>query len=191
MWNPRRTCSRPGCSTSRTCTRNPPGSEPSMEKLPYRCVAITGASGYIGRQVVTALAEDRRALEAIVATDVRQPPAAERIAGVEYVDADVRSADFGALLRSCGADLVVHLAAIVTPGRGMSRELEYAVDVTGTKNVLEGCLVAGVRKIIYTSSGAAYGYHADNPEWLREDDALRGNAEFAYSDHKRLVEEML
>ena len=53
------------------------------------------------------------------------------------------------------------------------------------------CGAAGVHTLIYTSSGAAYGYHADNPEWLDESDPLRGNAEFAYADHKRLVEEML
>jgi UDP-glucose 4-epimerase len=63
--------------------------------------------------------------------------------------------------------------------------------VVGTENVLHACRAAGVRKIIYTSSGAAYGYHADNPDWLDENDPLRGNPEFAYSDHKRQVEEML
>jgi len=48
-----------------------------------------------------------------------------------------------------------------------------------------------VGQLIVTSSGAAYGYHADNPVPLRETDALRGNPEFAYSDHKRQVEELL
>jgi UDP-glucose 4-epimerase len=57
--------------------------------------------------------------------------------------------------------------------------------------VLDSCIAAGVRKIIVTSSGAAYGYHADNPPWLTESDPVRGNEEFAYSHHKRLVEEML
>jgi UDP-glucose 4-epimerase len=42
-----------------------------------------------------------------------------------------------------------------------------------------------------TSSGAAYGYHADNPVPLSEADPLRGNEAFPYSHHKRLVEEML
>ncbi len=161
-----------------------------MEKLPYSRVAVTGASGYVGRQVVAALA-DGHSFATVLALDIRLPEKSERRAGVEYEEADVRSADFTEIFRRHGIELVVHLAAIVTPAAGMSRELEFAVDVTGTGNVLAGCAGAGVRKIIYTSSGAAYGYHADNPGLLHEDDPLRGNPEFAYSDHKRLVEEML
>jgi UDP-glucose 4-epimerase len=95
------------------------------------------------------------------------------------------------LFKKHGIDIVVHLAAIVTPGRKSNRELEYSVDVLGAKNILEACVQAGVRKIIVTSSGAAYGYYPDNPAWLQETDPLRGNKEFAYSYHKRLVEEML
>jgi hypothetical protein len=161
------------------------------QESPYRSLLVTGAGGYVGRLLIEALARDRRRVERIVATDIRLPPEPERLPGVEYVVADVREPGLGTLLRDRGSDLVVHLAAIVTPGADTSRALEYAVDVTGTENVLAGCLEAGVRKLIYTSSGAAYGYHADNPEWIDENDALRGNPEFAYSDHKRLVEEML
>jgi UDP-glucose 4-epimerase len=87
--------------------------------------------------------------------------------------------------------VVVHLAALVTPGKKSDRRLEYEVDVMGTEHVLEGCVGAQAQKLIYSSSGAAYGYHHDNPAWLNEDDPLRGNEEFAYSDHKRQVEEML
>jgi UDP-glucose 4-epimerase len=65
------------------------------------------------------------------------------------------------------------------------------VDVDGTRNLLEACVRNKVRRVIVSSSGAAYGYHADNPAWLSESDALRGNQSFAYSWHKRLVEEML
>jgi UDP-glucose 4-epimerase len=87
--------------------------------------------------------------------------------------------------------VVVHLASIVTPGKGSSREFEYSVDVEGTRNLLEACVRNAVRRVIVSSSGAAYGYHADNPPWLTESDPLRGNQSFAYSWHKRLVEEML
>jgi UDP-glucose 4-epimerase len=63
--------------------------------------------------------------------------------------------------------------------------------VSGSRNVLEACVATGVRRIVVSSSGAAYGYHADSPEWLRETDPVRGSDEFPYSLHKRLVEEML
>ena len=166
------------------------GDSERPSEAPHRRVLVTGAGGFVGSQLVAALARDRRALEAIVASDVRLP--SERLAGVEYAQADVRQAE--AILELCRRhriDLVVHLAAIVTPGPGSSRELEYAVDVDGTRNVLGACLATGVRKLVYTSSGAAYGYHADNPAFLDEDAPLRGNPEFAYAHHKRLVEEML
>ena len=88
-------------------------------------------------------------------------------------------------------DVVVHLASIVTPGKNSNRAFEYDVDVNGTRNLLQACVSHGVRRLIVSSSGAAYGYHADNPEWLTEDDPVRGNDVFAYSCHKRLVEEML
>ena len=83
----------------------------------------------------------------------------------------------------------MHLAAIVNPGR--DHDLEYLVDVDGSRNVLEACVATGVRRVVVSSSGAAYGYHPDSPEWLRESDPVRGNDEFPYSRHKRLVEEML
>jgi len=159
-----------------------------------RRVLITGAAGYLGSSVVESLAE--RAARTgdpacIVAGDVREVPPGGRRMGVEYVSLDVRTPAIAEVLARHRVDTVVHLAAIVTPGPKSNRELEYAVDVLGTRNVLEACAGAGVRRIIVTSSGAAYGYYADNPAWLTEDDPVRGNEAFAYAHHKRLVEEML
>jgi len=96
-----------------------------------------------------------------------------------------------ALLADFSIDTVVHLAAIVTPGPRSNRKREFSVDVDGTRRVLEACVGARVRRIVVTSSGAAYGYHADNPPLIDEHTPLRGNPEFAYSHHKRLVEEVL
>src|SRR5699024_2611226 len=61
----------------------------------------------------------------------------------------------------------------------------------GTSHLLQACVRTGVRRVVVSSSGAAYGYHPDNPAWLQESDPLRGNDEFPYARHKRLVEEML
>lgn len=154
-----------------------------------RSVLITGAGGYLGGLLTLSLAAEPGALETIVAADLRLPD--KQLPGVEYEAFDIRDPGMVDVLRQHGVDTVVHLAAIVTAGRNPDRELERSIDVEGTRNVLESSLAAGVEKVIISSSGAAYGYHADNPDWLTEDDAIRGNVEFSYSDHKRQIEEML
>ena len=152
-----------------------------------RRVLVTGASGYLGSQVMAALAA-RRDISAM-ALDVREPK--QHLPGIGYEVADIRSAEIDSIIFRHAPEVVVHLASIVTPGKGSKREFEYSVDVDGTRNLLEACVRHRVRRIIVSSSGAAYGYHADNPAWLTENDPLRGNQSFAYSWHKRLVEEML
>jgi UDP-glucose 4-epimerase len=57
--------------------------------------------------------------------------------------------------------------------------------------VLRACIETGVQHLTVSSSGAAYGYHPDNPAWISEDDPLRGNETFPYADHKRRIEAML
>ncbi|MBE7367139.1 SDR family oxidoreductase [Ramlibacter pallidus] len=155
-----------------------------------RRVLVTGADGFLGRGLLEALAREP-GIETVVATDVRAVPSERRHSGVTYLVQDVRDAALAQTLVTHRIDTVVHLASIVTPDPRLGRELAYDVDVRGTRNVLEACVAADVTQIVVSSSGAAYGYHADNPAWLRESDALRGNEAFAYSHHKRLVEEML
>ncbi len=155
-------------------------------------VLVTGGAGYLGRQVTAALAGGGpTTIDCIVSLDVRELPPERRLPGVTYAVADIRDPSLADLLRRHRIATVVHLAAIVTPGRMADREFEYQVDVEGTRNVLQACVAAGVRHVVVSSSGAAYGYHPDNPAWLSETDVIRGNHEFAYSWHKRLVEEML
>ena len=145
----------------------------------------------LGRALVAALAERRGARRAVIATDVHPVADADRRAGIVYADHDVRTPGLQALLRAHAIDTVVHLASIVTPGPRDDRATSFAVDVEGTQRVLGACVAAGVKRLVVSSSGAAYGYHADNPPWLTEEMPLRGNDEFAYAQHKRLVEEML
>jgi UDP-glucose 4-epimerase len=152
-----------------------------------RTVLVTGSSGYLGSQVVAELAA--RGEVAVVALDVRAPE--QRLAGVSYEVADIRAREVDVVVARHLPQVIVHLASIVTPGKKSNREFEYSVDVQGTRNLLEACVRHGVRRVIVSSSGAAYGYHADNPPWLSESAPVRGNQSFAYSWHKRLVEEML
>ena len=150
-------------------------------------VLVTGGNGFLGSSVVAGLAA---AGHDVVSADLRFPTS--EVDGVMHTVLDVT--DEEAVLAGIGAaapEVVVHLASIVTPGKDSTREKEYAVDVDGSRHVFAACLAHGVRRVVVSSSGAAYGYHADNPVPLGEDDPLRGNEEFAYSHHKRLVEEQL
>ena len=139
-------------------------------------ILITGAAGNVGRALRAGLERHD-----VLATDVA--PGFERM--------DVTGDDPARVIAAFRPEVVVHLASIVTPPKGSTRDFEWRVDVQGTRNVLDACLAQGVRRLVVTSSGAAYGYHPDNPVPLRESDPLRGNPEFAYADHKRQVEEML
>lgn len=150
-------------------------------------VAVTGGGGFLGSSVVAGLAA---AGHEVTSLDVREPEQAPTAWTARVLDVtDAAAVD--RVLGEVRPEVVVHLASIVTPRKDSSRALEHAVDVEGTRHVLAACLAHGVRRIVVSSSGAAYGYHADNPVPLREDDPLRGNEEFAYSHHKRLVEEQL
>jgi UDP-glucose 4-epimerase len=154
-------------------------------------VLVTGASGYVGSLLIERLAFEPECRGRIVALDVRPVEPARRVAAVEYLAADVCSAQTANAIRDARPEAVVHLAAVVTPPPGMTREQLRRIDLLGTQNVLDACVAANVGRIVVTSSGAAYGYYPDNPPAIKEDWPLRGNPEFAYSDHKRQVEEML
>nr|WP_081475724.1 SDR family oxidoreductase [Microbulbifer agarilyticus] len=143
-------------------------------------VLITGAAGYVGHLLGESLSRNM----SVVGVDV-----AHREACFPIFNLDICDASLVEVLRAERITHVVHLASVMSAGRNRARE--YQIDVEGTRNVLDACVRAGVAHFTLTSSGAAYGYHADNPAWLRESDVLRGNREFAYSDHKRLIEEML
>lgn len=154
-------------------------------------ILITGAAGYIGSIVCEKVADNRKEFGTVVGLDLREPSANRKFSKINYISDDIRSKKIGDYLREHQIDVVVHLAAIVSPTKTMSREFLHDVEVNGTRNLLDACVAANVQQFIVTSSGAAYGYHPDNPDWLDETAPLRGNPEFAYSDHKRQIEEML
>ncbi|MCH2044333.1 MAG: NAD-dependent epimerase/dehydratase family protein [Saprospiraceae bacterium] len=157
----------------------------------YR-VLVTGAGGYVGKVAMRYLYENLKngEIEALVAMDLKLPPESKQMEGVHYEAMDICDENLWTILDKYQITTVIHLVAILD-SQSCPRELQYKIDVLGTKNILDACVKTGARRIIITSSGAAYGYYKDNPKWLKETDRIRGNKVFAYSDHKRLVEEMM
>jgi len=145
-------------------------------------VLITGISGYLGSLLAARLAADNR-VESITGTDLREISLKDP--KIRFVKSDIRDPSLADLLKDC--DAAVHLAFIV--GEIKDKALTYDININGTKNFFESCKKAGVKKIVYASSVAAYGSHPGK-KLLTEDLRPAGNAESYYSDTKRLVEEM-
>jgi nucleoside-diphosphate-sugar epimerase len=86
------------------------------------------------------------------------------------------------------ADVVVHLAFIIMGGRDETRR----INLEGSRIVFEAAATSPrVRRLVYTSSVAAYGFHGDNPQPLTEVVPARGSAEHYYSAQKAELEATL
>jgi nucleoside-diphosphate-sugar epimerase len=150
-------------------------------------VAVTGPTGDIGISAVEAL-EHTPEVERIIGM-ARSPfdPAAHGWARTEYLQGDILDRDaVDALVAD--ADVVVHLAFIIMG----SREESARVNLAGTRNVFEATVAADrPRRLVYTSSVAAYRYHSDNPVPITEDVPARGSPEHYYSEQKAACEAAL
>lgn len=124
-------------------------------------IVVTGATGLVGNALLRRLAAIREdgvtgPLAGPVRTIVRRGSNASSIAGlgVEVVEGDTRDLD-SLVAAFRGADVVFHLAGFISIGRDTLESLR-AVNVAGTKNVLEACRVAGIRRLVYASSIHAF-----------------------------------
>jgi nucleoside-diphosphate-sugar epimerase len=111
-------------------------------------------------------------------------PASLALRKTEYRQGDVLDrAAVDAL--AAEADVVVHLAFIIMGGRDESRR----INLEGSANVFAAAASApGVKRLVYTSSVAAYGFHADNPRPLTEAVPPRGSEAHYYSAEKAELE---
>src|SRR4051812_7803374 len=149
-------------------------------------VAVTGPTGEIGKPLLEEL--EGRAEVGTVLGMARRPfdPAEEGWEKVSYRRGDIL--DRGALAALFdGADVAVHLAFAIFGGREETRR----VNLQGTRNVFEAAIKAGVKRLVYASSVAAYGFHPENPQPLTEDLPARGSEGFYYSRQKAELEDLL
>ncbi len=147
-------------------------------------IAITGAAGYLGKQIISKLVYDAK-IKSIVAVDRVEFPQTHK--KIKSVVCDVTNKNIVHAFKGCHA--VVHLAFVI--GDSTNRPALYRVNVDGSRNVFESAAKAGAKHLVVASSIAAYGYYPDNPDVITESHPLRGNPDNAYSDTKRLVELLL
>ena len=149
-------------------------------------VAITGPTGDIGRALLRELDKSPE-VDRIIGM-ARRPfnPSELGLEKTEYRQGDILDQDSLANLVE-GADVLVHLAFIILGGH----EETHYINLEGTRNVFEAATSAGLKRFVYTSSVAAYGFHEDNPQPLTEEVAPKGTDEFYYSAQKAELEREL
>lgn len=113
-------------------------------------VIVTGATGHIGANLVRALVAEGRSVRALIHDD------ASSLDGlpIERVSGDVRDPASLALAFE-GAEIVYHLAAKISITGDPDGQV-HATNVTGTRNVAEAALAAGVNRMVHFSSCHAF-----------------------------------
>jgi len=148
---------------------------------------VTGASGHIGANLVRALLAQGRKVRALV----HKNTSAVDGLPVEPVRADLL--DSAAVARACqGTSTVFHLAGKISAGWEPDAEVQ-SINVVGTRNVVKGCLAAGVRRLVHFSSIQALvpkpgtDILDETCDLVSQDDHARGTYDRAKAEAERLV----
>lgn len=122
-------------------------------------VFLTGALGFIGRHVVARLMQDHHELVCLVRRT--SDTAWLHECGATVVVGDVLDKD-SVIAAMRGCDWAVHLANLYSFWQP-DRALYAAVNIQGTRNVMESALETGIAKIVHVSTAAVYGRPAARP----------------------------
>ncbi len=150
-------------------------------------IAVTGASGKLGRSVVRRLREDGHQVTGLDRAGVRGPG---------FTQVDLR--DYGQVVdvmlglddRHSGFDAVVHLGAIPAPGI-MADAATFENNILSTYNVFQAARRAGVKNVVYASSETVLGLPFDvDPPYIPVDEEYPARPESTYSLVKHLEETM-
>lgn len=117
---------------------------------PSKSALVTGANGFIGRVLCKGLQDNGYHVTALLRSDKPGPWNKSVILDLSSDPAD--SLDLS------GMDTVFHLAATASSDRsGAISDMDRAVNIEGTKKILEACMASGVQKLVYFSTVKAMG----------------------------------
>ncbi len=149
-------------------------------------VWLSGGTGFVGSHVAALLRDEGHEVVAL-ARPTSRTSALEAI-GAEVAVGDVT--DLGSVVASMrGCDGAFHVAAWYEIGVS-DRERMFAINVGGTRNVMEAVRATGVPKLVYCSTAAALGWHrpGELPDETHENPVGLGSlyAESKYQAHREV-----
>jgi UDP-glucose 4-epimerase len=143
-------------------------------------ILVTGGAGFIGSALARLLATHGHH---VIAFDNQK---ARPATGVTAVQGDVTDmATLDALLESTPVQAIVHMAGILSQGCEVDPAGAYRINVDATVHLLEQAHAHGVRRVVFTSSGAVYAPDVVSP--VSEDGRLEPVT--CYGIHKLVAEQ--
>jgi UDP-glucose 4-epimerase len=127
-------------------------------------ILVTGSAGHLGEALMLTL---QRSDHEAIGLDIKSSPATHRVGSIVERD----------FVRLCmqGVDTVLHTATLHKPHvASHTRQAFVDTNITGTLNLLEEAVAAGVKSFIYTSTTSTFGHALTPPEgapaaWITED----------------------
>jgi UDP-glucose 4-epimerase len=127
-------------------------------------ILVTGSAGHLGEALMLTL---QRSDHEALGLDIKSSPATQRVGSITERD----------FVRQCmqGVDAVLHTATLHKPHvASHTRQAFVDTNITGTLNLLEEAVAAGVKSFIYTSTTSTFGHALTPPEgapaaWITED----------------------
>jgi nucleoside-diphosphate-sugar epimerase len=149
-------------------------------------ILVTGAAGFLGQQLVRALAARSVGIpdfSSIVAADLAAGAFVDP--GVDYRVGSITDRSFVRAIVEPDVGLVFHLAAVLSGQSEAEFDLGLAVNFDATRHLLECCRSLGrAPRLVFTSSIAVYGGRL--PAVVPEDMALR--PDLSYGAEKAMTE---
>jgi UDP-glucose 4-epimerase len=147
---------------------------------------VTGGAGYIGSVVAARLVEAGH--ETTVFDNLSKGRRRNVPEGARFVRGDLLDADRLRRLLAQGFDGVLHLAALSLVGESVEHpERYYRTNVCGTLELLDAMRVAGVPRLIFSSTAAVYG----QPEHVPVPESAPARPTNPYGSSKLVVDRMI
>lgn len=148
-------------------------------------ILITGATGYIGYKLAMEAARRKYTVHILV-RDLHSSLLPVHPNIIAFKGDITDKASVTAAIKGC--DKVMHAAAIAKLS-AKDNSIFYSVNVEGTRNILDASLAAGIKKFVFTSSGAVIGPSGKFP--MSENDPRIVAFENDYEISKHWAEELV
>jgi nucleoside-diphosphate-sugar epimerase len=120
-------------------------------------VLVTGGAGFIGSNIVDRLlahGHEVYVVDDLVTGKLPNLDEARRSGGVKFHRFDIRSEGFGDLVPQVEPEVVLHLAAQASVAASVADPiLDAQTNIIGLLRVLDACVAARVRKVVFAASG--------------------------------------